>query len=53
MSEIINNQAYRQQVIKEIISELHQGKSVEELKGKFEAAFKDVSASELSQAEVM
>ena len=32
MSEIINNREYRQKVLKDIIMELHAGKSVEEVK---------------------
>lgn len=51
MSKIINNREYRKEVIKEIIRELHNGKSVEEVKRKFEEAFEGVSASEISEAE--
>lgn len=51
MSEIINNREYRKEVIKEIIRELHNGKSVDEVKRKFEEAFDGVSASEISEAE--
>jgi DUF438 domain-containing protein len=51
MSKEINNREYRQKVIKEIISELHAGKSVEEVQGRFAAAFDGVSAEEISQAE--
>ncbi len=51
MSESINNREYRKDVIKEVIKELHQGKSVEEVKGKFEVAFAGVSATEISEAE--
>ena len=39
MSEQINNRQYRQQVLKNIISQLHQGKTVEEVKQQFEEAF--------------
>lgn len=51
MSEYINNREYRQQTIKEIIKQLHDGKSVEEVKEQFEAAFQGVSAIEISEAE--
>jgi DUF438 domain-containing protein len=36
MSELINNREYRQKALKEIILELHQGKSVQEVKDKFD-----------------
>lgn len=51
MSEQINNREYRKQVIKQVISELHQGKTVEEVKGRFEEAFQGVSATEISEVE--
>lgn len=51
MSESINNREYRQNVLKKVISELHEGKTVEEVKGKFEEAFLGVSATEISEAE--
>lgn len=51
MSQDINNREYRKEVIKEIIKELHQGKTVNEVKHKFEEAFKDVTAKEISDAE--
>lgn len=51
MSESINNREYRKEVIKQVIRELHDGKSVEEVKGKFEEAFAGVSATEISEAE--
>ena len=51
MSEYINNREMRQQVIKDIIKKLHDGKSVEEVKKEFEDAFEGVSASEISAAE--
>jgi DUF438 domain-containing protein len=51
MSESINNREYRQKVLKEIITGLHEGKSVEEVKGLFEEAFNGVAASEISEAE--
>lgn len=51
MSEYINNGEYRQQVIKEIIKELHDGKTVDEVKQKFDDAFSGVSATEIGAAE--
>ncbi len=51
MSEIINNREYRQKILKEIIKELHSGKTVEEVKPKFEKNFKGVSVNEISQLE--
>ncbi len=51
MSENINNREYRKDVIKQVIKELHEGKTVEEVKQKFEEAFAGVSASEISEAE--
>lgn len=51
MSEYINNREMRQNTIKEIIKQLHEGKTVEEVKQQFEDAFQDVSATEISMAE--
>ena len=51
MSEYINNREMRQNTIKEIIRQLHDGKTVEEVKQQFENAFEGVSASEISAAE--
>lgn len=51
MSEQINNRKYRQNVIKELIRDLHEGKTVDEVKHKFERAFAGVSATEISEAE--
>ncbi|MGI6161975.1 MAG: DUF438 domain-containing protein [Christensenellales bacterium] len=51
MSEFINNREYRQKVIKDILAQLHEGKSVDDVKAQFEAAFDGVSADEISQAE--
>lgn len=51
MSELLNNREYRQKVIKEIILELHQGKSVAEVKGKFDEVAKELDAAELSLIE--
>lgn len=51
MSEYINNREMRQKAIKDIIKQLHDGKSVEEVKQQFEDAFEGVTASEISVAE--
>ncbi|USB33468.1 DUF438 domain-containing protein [Paenibacillus sp. YPG26] len=58
MSELINNretqiagQSKRQDMLKEIIKELHQGKSVDEVKARFEEAVGDVTVEEISAME--
>ena len=51
MSEIINNREYRQKMLKDIIMELHAGKTVEEVKARFEELIKDISATEISEME--
>jgi len=51
MSELINNREMRKETIKNIIKQLHEGKSVEEVKGQFDQAFDGVAASEISEAE--
>jgi len=51
MSEMINNREYRQKVLKEIINELHSGKSVDEVKAKFEKLIQGVSTKEISEME--
>ncbi len=51
MSEYINNREYRQETIKQIIRQLHEGKTVDEVKQQFADAFEGVSALEISQAE--
>ncbi|HEX2927209.1 MAG TPA: DUF438 domain-containing protein [Ruminiclostridium sp.] len=51
MSEIINNREYRQKVLKGLISELHSGKSVDEVKGRFEKLIEGVSPTEISEME--
>lgn len=51
MSEMINNREYRQKVLKELITELHNGKSVEEVKARFEKLIEGISASEISEME--
>lgn len=51
MSEMINNRKYRQEVLKELIKELHRGKTVDEVKAKFLEAFHGVSTAEISELE--
>jgi DUF438 domain-containing protein len=51
MSEMINNREYRQKVLKELILELHNGKSVEEVKQRFEKLIQGISATEISEME--
>lgn len=51
MSEFINNREYRQNTLKNILAQLHEGKTVEEVKQQFAEAFDGVSAEEISQAE--
>lgn len=58
MSELINNrevgqmeQSERQAMLKEIIKELHAGKSVDEVKARFQEAVGDVSVAEISAME--
>lgn len=51
MSELINNREYRQKVLKELIMELHDGKSVEEVRERFQELIKGVSTAEISQME--
>ncbi len=51
MSEFINNREYRQKVLKEIILELHNGKSVDEVKARFEELIEGISPTEISEME--
>jgi DUF438 domain-containing protein len=51
MSAEINNREYRQKVLRELISQLHDGKTVEEVQEQFAAVFGNVSAEEIAQAE--
>lgn len=51
MSENINNREYRKEVIKQIIRELHEGKTVDQVKEKFEETFAGVSSTEITEAE--
>lgn len=51
MSEQINNREYRQKVLKEIILELHDGKTVDEVQERFAKLIEGVSATEISLME--
>jgi DUF438 domain-containing protein len=51
MTEMLNNREYRQKVLKELISELHKGKTVEEIKPRFEELIQGVSVKEISEME--
>jgi DUF438 domain-containing protein len=51
MSQEINNREYRQKLLKDLIMQLHEGKTVEEVKPVFEKYFKHVSTEEISELE--
>lgn len=52
MSEIINNKQERQEMLKEVIKELHAGKTVDEVKAKFASVIDGVSPREIAEMEV-
>ncbi|PKM94141.1 MAG: PAS domain S-box protein [Firmicutes bacterium HGW-Firmicutes-1] len=51
MSELINNREYRQQQLKILITQLHEGKSVNEVKEAFGELIEGVSPTEISEME--
>ncbi|MTI96474.1 MAG: DUF438 domain-containing protein [Firmicutes bacterium] len=51
MSELINNREERQRIVKELIKELHDGKTVEDVKQRFKELLDGIGASELSVVE--
>ncbi|MCH5138272.1 DUF438 domain-containing protein [Clostridiaceae bacterium UIB06] len=51
MSEIINNREYRQKVLKELITELHNGKNIEEVQERFHDLVHSISTKEISEME--
>jgi len=51
MSEFINNSEFRQKKLKELIKQLHEGKTVDQVKEEFEKHFGNVSTTEISQIE--
>ena len=51
MSEYIDNQANRKETLKRLIRDLHEGKSVEDVKTEFAALLRDVGAGEIAEIE--
>lgn len=51
MSEFINNKELRKNTIRDILKQLHEGKTVDEVKAQFDEVFANVSATEISEAE--
>lgn len=51
MSKEINNREYRQQVLRELIGQLHDGRDAEQVKKRFAEVFGNVSAEEIAGAE--
>jgi len=51
MSEYIDNQTKRREALKRVIHQLHEGKSVDEVKAEFAALLEGVSASEIAALE--
>ena len=51
MSEIIDNRARRQQILKDLIGRLHDGAAIDGVRADFEQAFGSVSAAEIAEAE--
>jgi len=51
MSEYVNNRAKRQEVLKGLLRQLHEGRTVEEVKGEFAALLAGVSATEIAELE--
>ncbi len=51
MSEYLNNQSHRREILKGLIRDLHAGKSVEQVKDRFAAAIAGVTPAEISALE--
>lgn len=51
MSELINNREERQKVLKELIMELHNGKSVDDVKERFSQLIEGLEAAEIARME--
>ncbi len=51
MSAFINNREMRKNELKNIIRQLHEGKSVDEVKDQFSKVFGEVSATEIAELE--
>ena len=48
MSELINNRETRQKILKDIVRDLHSGKSVEEVMDRFDDLIRDIEPEEIS-----
>jgi DUF438 domain-containing protein len=51
MSELIDNQTKRKETLKRLIRQLHEGRTVEEVKGEFAALLRNVGATEVAEIE--
>jgi len=51
MSEYIDNHTNRKEALKRVIEQLHEGKSVDDVKAQFAAVLQDVGATEIAQVE--
>jgi len=51
MSEYINNQTKRKEALKRVLRQLHDGQTVEEVKGDFAALLQDVGAMDIAEIE--
>lgn len=51
MSELINNREERQKILKDLIGQLHDGKTVDEVKEQFKQMMDGIGGTELSQME--
>ncbi len=51
MSEPITNRQHRQEALKRMIRQLHEGRTVDEVKGEFAALLQDVGAAEIAELE--
>ncbi len=51
MSELINNREHRKKIVKDVIRQLHEGASVDEVKDQFAEVLKGVSANEITVIE--
>lgn len=51
MSEYLNNREKRKELLKNIIRQLHEGRTVDEVKGEFAALLRDVGPTEIAEIE--
>ncbi|SCY73933.1 DUF438 domain-containing protein [Alkaliphilus peptidifermentans] len=51
MSELINNREERKKILKELITELHEGKSVDDVKTRFNQLIDNIGATEIAEME--